>query len=255
MSKTITIRNYTVDDKQSAIVIPLVGATKERIISEALYVCAIEAKMVEWRIDYFEQNQDVSAVLEVMEEIKNILDDHVIMATVRTSAQGGLYEGTISQYVNLYNALIKQGIVDLIDVECVLEETKVKSLIEEAHKHNKYVVLSYHDFEKTCSEDELKAIYKNMESFNGDILKTAMMATTEDEVRDYMHAAYHIQKESDKLCAFMNMGKEGIISRLFCAYTKSCLSFASMRQASAPGQVSFVNMNDFMKMCNKILEA
>ena len=104
------------------------------------------------------------------------------------------------------------------------------------------------------SEDELKAIYAHMEALDGDILKTAMMATTEDEVRDYMHAAYHIQKNSEKLCAFMNMGKEGIISRLFCAYTKSSLSFASMRQASAPGQVSFVNMNAFMQVGNDILK-
>ena len=254
MSKSITIRNYTIDDKKSSIVIPLVGKTKDTIISEALYVRAIEAKMVEWRIDYFEHSQDVSAVLEVMEEIKNILDDHVILATVRTTSEGGLYEGTIGQYVNLYTALLKQGIVDLIDVEAKLEESKVKQLVEEAHKLQKYVVLSYHDFEKTCGEDELKEIYAKMEALNGDILKTAMMATTEDEVRDYMHAAYHIQKDSEKLCAFMNMGKEGVISRLFCAYTKSSLSFASMRQASAPGQVSFVNMNAFMQVCHDILK-
>ena len=134
MRKSITIRNFTIDDKKSSIVIPLVGKTKDTIISEALYVRAIEAKMVEWRIDYFEHNQDVSAVLEVMEEIKNILDDHVILATIRTTSQGGLYEGTIGQYVNLYSALLRQGIVDFIDVEATLEESKVKQLVEEAER-------------------------------------------------------------------------------------------------------------------------
>lgn len=255
MSKSITIRNYTVDDQKSAVVIPLCGKTKEMIISEALYVCAIEAKMVEWRIDYFEECNNVEAVLEVLEEIKAILDDHVILATIRTKVEGGSYDGDAKQYSALYDALLKQGIVDMIDVEYKMEEGVVKSLIEEAHKCGKYVILSYHDFEKTCDEAELKEIYEKMEAMNGDILKTAMMATTEDEVRDYMHAAYHIQKDSKKLCAFMNMGKEGIISRLFCAYTKSSLSFASLRQASAPGQVSFVNMNAFMKMCNDIINA
>lgn len=255
MSKSITIRNYTIDDQKSSIVIPLVGKTKEKIVSEALYVRAIEAKMVEWRLDYFENVDDIESVLEIVEELRSVLDDHVILATIRTKAEGGLYEGSVEAYTALYKALLKQGMIDMIDVECKLDKNVVNELVEEAHQYHKYVVLSYHDFEKTCDEETLKTIYAQMEEFNGDILKTAMMATNEDEVRDYMHAAYHIQKDSNQLCAFMNMGKEGIISRLFCAYTKSSLSFASLRQASAPGQVSFVHMNAFMQMCNDILNA
>lgn len=254
MSKSITIRNYTIDDQHSEIVIPLVGKSMDNIVSEALYVRAIEANMVEWRIDYFEQVNNVNAVLEVMEEIKTILEDRLILATIRTKNEGGLYEGSKEQYQALYEALLKQGIVDMIDIELKNDDDCITSLVTKAHENNKYVVLSYHDFEKTCDETTLQEIYQKMETYQGDILKSAMMATSEDDVRDYMHASYHIQKNSKQLCAFMNMGKEGIISRLFCAYTKSCLSFASLRQASAPGQVSFIHMNQFMKMCNDILK-
>lgn len=254
MSKMITIRNHVLSDEKSTIIIPIVGKSKEELIQQACYIRAIEAPMAEWRLDTFENYDDTEAVLDVMQELRDILEDHILLVTIRTEAEGGAFCGSDALYEKLYAELLKQGCCDMIDVESMKADALVEALCKAAHAAHRHVVLSYHDFKQIPDNDTLRAVYQRMENQQGDILKTALMPQSEADVRRYMYEAYLAQQQSRYLCATMAMGREGTISRLFNAYTKSVFSFASLKQSSAPGQVAYPQMKQFYDICDQILK-
>ena len=94
-------------------------------------------------------------------------------------------------------------------------------------------------------------IFSELTSLAPRVVKIATMPKTEQEVLDLMNYTRGFKSiNPEQEFATMSMGKLGRISRLASDLVGSSWTFASLDQASAPGQVSLNNM----KLIQEVLD-
>jgi 3-dehydroquinate dehydratase-1 len=106
-------------------------------------------------------------------------------------------------------------------------------LIKFAKKQNCRVIISFHDFKKTPSKEELDAIVNSCFSQGADIAKIACMANSH---RDSVRLLSLL--DSDKTVLPIGMGEKGRITRVAAPLMGSPFTFASLLKDdnTAPGQ-------------------
>ena len=70
---TIKVRDIEIGAGTPKIIVPIVGVTKEDIISEAKTFDSIPVDVVEWRVDWFEEVFDFFQVKDVLKELREVL--------------------------------------------------------------------------------------------------------------------------------------------------------------------------------------
>lgn len=71
---TIKIRDIEIGAGVPKIIVPIVGVTKEDIISEAKTFDSIPLDVVEWRVDWFEGVFDFAKVEDVLKDLRQVLE-------------------------------------------------------------------------------------------------------------------------------------------------------------------------------------
>ena len=51
---SVSIKNMVLGEGQTKICVPIIGRTKEEILAKATSISSIEADIVEWRVDFYE---------------------------------------------------------------------------------------------------------------------------------------------------------------------------------------------------------
>ena len=83
-AKVIDIRGRKLGAETPLICTPLVGKTRERVLSEAATVVAKKPDVIEWRVDYFEGIGDSAAVLGAAKALRAAVGDMPIIFTRRS---------------------------------------------------------------------------------------------------------------------------------------------------------------------------
>ena len=86
---SVRVRNVEIGAGVPKICVPIVGITKEEIITEAKSFDSIPVDVVEWRVDWFENVFEFDKVLDVLKELRKALGETPILMTFRTSKEGG----------------------------------------------------------------------------------------------------------------------------------------------------------------------
>ena len=113
----VKVRNVEIGAGVPKICVPIVGITKEEIITEAKSFDSIPVDVVEWRVDWFEHVFEFDKVLDVLKELRKALGETPILMTFRTSKEGGEKAIEDAAYAELNIKAAQSGYVDLIDVE------------------------------------------------------------------------------------------------------------------------------------------
>ena len=158
------------------ICVSLMGKTKEEIKNQCREILDMNIDIVEWRCDFFEQILNKEEVLFMINEIKTILKDKPLIFTIRSKEEGGEIIINKNNYMEILEKISKYSNVDIIDLELKVGDKSIEKLVSLAHKNNKKVIISKHDFEKTPSKDEMLEILLYMQKLKGDIPKLAVMA-------------------------------------------------------------------------------
>lgn len=194
------------------------------------------AELVEWRADFFEALEDRAALEKMLLSLSDILGQVPLLFTIRTSKEGGNREIRIKDYVNYNMWACETGKADFIDVEVFGEESLKKELIQSLQEKGTRVIASYHDFEKTESKEELKNRFRALYHSGGDVLKIAEMPAEFENTADLMLACREMTEEISNPIIAISMGNIGSISRISGENFGSCITFATVGKASAPGQ-------------------
>lgn len=241
--KTVEIGGCRIGEGTPKICVPIVETTAEKILEEAMAIKEIEADLVEWRADWFDDVFEMDKVNQVLTKMKEILSDRPILFTFRTKKEGGEKEISISDYVRLNQAVAREKLADLIDVEAFIGKEAVKDLILFIHECGGKVLASNHDFEKTPEKKEIIRRLCMMQEFGADIVKIAVMPRNERDVLNLLDATLEMkEKYSDRPVVTMSMGKYGAISRLSGELFGSAITFGARKKASAPGQISVCDL-------------
>lgn len=234
----VTVRDKVIGGSNPLICLPMVGQTKDQILSEAKELVSRQPDLLEWRVDAYDQVEDVEASLSCLQEIRDIIGDIPLIFTCRIDLEGGLKKISQSKRLELYSTVMDSGNVDIIDIELCNESDFVGAVKEKATTTNVKLILSYHNFQETPSESFIYAKLVEGQLAGGDISKLAVMPNNYGDVLTLLTATNNARNEAVQgPIVTMAMGPEGAISRLAGGLFGSDITFGLGVQASAPGQI------------------
>lgn len=251
---TVKIRNIVIGEGMPKICVPIVGTTKEELLQEVEALQSLSVDVVEWRMDWFKEIENLEAAKEMVKTLREALKDTALLATFRSKKEGGELEVSTAYYVALNKAIADSECADLIDVELFTGEHEVKDLVAYAHAHGVKVIMSNHDFDKTPSYDEILTRLKAMQNFDADIPKIAVMPTCKKDVLTLLQATNDMHETyADRPIITMSMAGTGVISRLCGEVFGSALTFGAAKKASAPGQMNVEDLHTVLALLHKSL--
>jgi len=176
------------------------------------------------------------ALAEIRIDLLNLTDDELstvfskhknLIATYRTPSQ-------FERMVDILTKAMSSGCA-YIDIDIETPENYRDKLIKTAEKYGCKVILSYHNFIETPSNDELNKVVKYLFSNNAHIAKIACMAKTESECNRILH----LYSLFNNLVAFA-MGEIGKNTRIQAVKLGAPFTYASVKgNETAPGQMTY----------------
>jgi 3-dehydroquinate dehydratase-1 len=237
-AKVIDIRGRKLGAETPLICTPLVGKTRERVLSEAATVVAKKPDVIEWRVDYFEGIGDSAAVLGATKALRAGVGDAPIIFTRRSMREGGEPIAIDDEaVVRLYDVVGASGLVDFLDFELDNDAGHVRRVVADAHAHGARVILSYHNFGYTPGQEFLVQRFLEAERRGCDVAKVAVMPRDPADVLTLLCATAEAYAKARVPLISMSMGPLGAVTRMIGGVFGSALSFAVGAGSSAPGQM------------------
>lgn len=234
---TIKIKNVEIGKGIPKICIPLTGKNREEIIEEMEIVKKSNPDLIEWRVDFFEESDNPERVCEMLGTINDSFKQIPVLFTFRTKEEGGEKPIMSEDYVKLLKEVSERRLADIVDVQVFWYGEKSEDFIKELKETGAVVLASSHHFEGTPSVREMSDALYTMENRGADIIKLAVMPQSGKDVCALLEATMERKEHSNKPMITMSMGQSGMLSRICGELTGSCVTFASGKQASAPGQI------------------
>ncbi len=247
--KYLQIKDIVINKGMPKICVPVMKSGEKEILSDFHELSNLEVDLIELRADYYEFVQNHWNVINLLEKIRELYKGPLLF-TLRTKYEGGFSDIKSSYYFKLNNMVIESRLVDLIDIEFYSdyeEFNKVNFTINLAKKNKIATILSNHEFLKTPSEDEIMARVKKMLKY-GDIAKIAVMPNSEKDVLALLSASLQLKQEKKGPFIAIAMGPLGTVSRISCELFGSCMTYASYKGQSAPGQLSLSCTKEILKI-------
>lgn len=234
----IKMRSGVLGGETPMVCVPLVGANRDAIIAEAKNIPAIAPDIIELRVDAWDFIEDTPASLEMIREVRATVGDLPIILTCRGDWEGGVKKVSDEAKFALYKAAVKEGLVDLVDVELKYGEEKIKEILSLLEGTNTSLIVSFHDFKRTPHRDELVSILKRQIAAGAHVAKLAAMPLKEEDVLAVLSATLEVRRQFPCIPIItMSMGATGAVSRLVGGLFGSDLTFAVGSKESAPGQI------------------
>lgn len=252
-SKPIELKGQPIaGGKFPLICTPLVGRTIDKVMAELDVVLPKQPDVLEWRVDYFEQIGDTSAVIAAAKAIKIKSGGIPLLFTRRSTLEGGekipLNEG---QVLALYEAVCESKSIDLIDYEMANDAPNIVRVRTAARASDIKLVLSFHNFAFTPGLETLVAKFLTADQLGADVAKVAVMPRDLDDVLTLLAATREASKKLRIPLISMSMGPFGAMTRLFGWTFGSALTFAVGASSSAPGQVPIEDLNTVLGILQK----
>ena len=204
------------------------------------------ADLIEGRIDFFDQVEDAEKLVETAKKLCQVMSEMPLLTTFRTHFEGGVKKLSEEEYFDICRVLIKERATDLLDLELFRKISKLKEIIAEAHENNIYIIMSNHDFDKTPATSELERRLTLMKIYGADIAKIAVMPNSARDVLNLLLATDNMKYKLNCPLITMAMGDLGKVTRISGEVFGSCLTFGTVGDASAPGQIESTNLKGIL---------
>ncbi|AGF59033.1 MULTISPECIES: type I 3-dehydroquinate dehydratase [Clostridium] len=255
MKKTVKVRNVVLGEGTPKICVPIVGRTKEELIEEVEALKDISLDVVEWRVDYYENVEDIERVKELLVSLRKLLSNTPILFTFRSKKEGGEKEVSTNYYAKLNKEIAATRLVDLIDVELFTGDEIVKDIVAYAHDSEVKVVMSNHDFFKTPVQEEIVLRLRKMQELGADLPKIAVMPQNKNDVLVLLSATNEmVENYAEGPIITMSMAGTGVISRLAGEVFGSALTFGAAKKASAPGQIGVADLRTVLNILHNSIK-
>jgi len=213
---------------KTKICVPIFEKTYQTVIQVAKNSFEAGADLVEFRIDAMDHpNPD-----DVLNIIKDI--NQPLIATNRKIDEGGFFKGSESERTEILLTAAKHAAI--IDIELGTDLDHMNKVI----KASKSTIISYHDFKKTPPFDFLLDVV-NREKRLGDIAKFAVMPKNISDTLVVLNVLSKVEKTVG-----IAMGDIGRYTRVVAPLFGSPITFASIDNISAPGQLDIQTTKNFL---------
>lgn len=251
MKRTAKIRNIVLGEGMPKICVPVTGALYEDIVGqmEKIYRDYKEiVDIIELRIDFYEDVFDNEKLSQLLNSVRQAVNDMALLFTFRSKKEGGEKEISAEKYTALIKTAIDSGMVDAVDVEAFFEDNILREVTAYARERNVIVIASNHDFEKTPENQDIVKRLKLMEREGADIAKIAVMPKSKMDVATLILALCEADESLDIPVIAISMGTLGAVSRVAGEVFGSCLTFGVADKASAPGQIGAAELKKTLEL-------
>ena len=201
----------------------------------------IDADIIEWRADFLPKE----AILQVAPAIFEKFAGRELLFTLRTRAEGGEIDLDSAEYVQIIKDVAQLYQPEYLDFEYFGHKDVFEEMLDFPN-----LVLSYHNFQET--PENMMEILSELTSLTPKVVKVSVMAHTEQDVLDLMNFTRGFKTlNPEQEYVTISMGKMGKVSRITSDVTGSSWSFASLDEASAPGQISLSSMKKIREILNE----
>ncbi len=250
--KTVDVRGRKIGGALPLICAPIVarrGGDLEAACDEML---ALRPDIVEWRVDYLDEAEDVPAVLGRLAALRARLGDLPVIFTCRIDSEGGARSMPLQRRLELLKKVIATGLVDIVDFELRNGVAAIHELRGAATAAGVYLILSSHDFKSTPSADEIVALLAREEELGADIAKVAVMPTSTEDLLTLLAATSRMrEREAGIPIVAVSMSGLGLVSRVAAGVFGSAITFGAGSEASAPGQIPVAELRTALDILRK----
>lgn len=255
MKKIVRVKELEIGQGVPKICVSITGKNEEELLKQAQQYKELNIDILEWRVDYYEDVEDIDKVKGLLKKLSIILLEKPLIFTFRSKKEGGEKSLSNEMYIKLNKEIIETKLIDIVDVEMFTGDNEAKYLIKKAHENNVKVILSNHDFHKTPEECEIIKRIEKMILLEADLPKIAVMPKSQEDVFKLLKATSYINKKyKDKSIITMSMGSLGLISRLSGEIFGSVITFACVGKSSAPGQIYHKELRNVLQIINKNMQ-
>jgi len=220
------------------ICLPLVAKDRSALLLQAAESIRLNPDLLEWRIDAYDQVQDISGCLTALDALKAAMESMPLIFTCRSHTEGGFRILSQEVRLELITAAIGSGGVDIVDIEMGNAPSFVEAVRQAARTNGAKLILSYHNFETTPDEDFIHDQLVKARDMGADIAKLAVMPKDYADVLTLLGATLKARTRTVNIpIVTMAMGPEGGLTRVAGGLFGSDLTFAMGSEASAPGQI------------------
>lgn len=249
MTKEMNIGNLTLNKDHPRICASLTGASLTELENELKVVQQTPPDILEWRFDLYEL-QDLETLTSTLNFLKNSIGNIPLIFTIRTSREGSASDYSDEAYHALCSAAMDTGLIDAIDLEGTRPEELLKNLVSYARSKQITSIYSYHNFNETPADATLESVSDRAKTLGADLVKLAVMPTVQADVIRFINWSHRLSTEIEMPIITIAMDTIGTITRIACNLTGSVMTFAVLKQASAPGQIPLGDLRKIMALVN-----
>jgi 3-dehydroquinate dehydratase type I len=191
------------------------------------------ADLIELRMDYLKEPE----LAPFMKDRKK-----PFIITNRRKEEGGRYRGDEQERFRILKKAVELG-AEYVDVEMRSRRSLLRDLI--ANKKRTKMMLSFHDFQRTPSQNELRRLCDRMNQLGADVVKIVTFAKSWEDNLQVLSLIPFARKKKQEIVTFC-MGEKGKMSRIFAPWMGAAWTYASLSRVktSAPGQLTVWEMEE-----------
>lgn len=218
------------ENRSGKIILSLTGRDLREIENQLLSMKELDFDVVEWRADFYYHPDAFSL-------IRRICPEKELLFTVRSREEGGLFQGSDGELEKMLLQASLEGKAELVDLELLGFYGRNREMLETLKKNGTRVILSFHDFHSTPSEERIQELFRSMREAGADIGKIAVMPRRKEDVETLAESALRAGAELGLEIIAISMGELGKKTRTDLSLTGSTMTFGALGTGSAPGQV------------------
>ncbi|MEL4305946.1 type I 3-dehydroquinate dehydratase [Methanococcoides sp. LMO-2] len=230
----VHIGNFDLDKRAA-----LVAAINKDPLTQSKAAASTGADILEIRLDLLGIDTPETAA----NLLKKLRSDTKLpcIATNRLQAEGGNWDGSEEDRISLLEEILP--FTDAIDVELSADPELRKRLIKRAKEAGTTVIISSHDFERTPDKAVIREILERSRQAGADIAKLAVMPNSMQDVLELLE----VTLSESNVCTIA-MGQLGKHTRIVGPCYGSKLTYASVSNAVAPGQLKVHELKKALEM-------
>jgi 3-dehydroquinate dehydratase-1 len=242
----IIIKGKLIGNSSPLVCVPITSTGSIEILASAKEAVRHGVDAIEWRADFFDNLSDNQRLREILEGLRDITSETVLIVTVRTQPQGGEVSLSSLETYRLLNEIATAHAADLIDLEFDCVDDPIP-LITRLHDQGSMVIASTHDFSSTPSGEDIISKLEAMAKIDADILKVAYTPSCRADAFTLMGAVAEFTDTHNIPVIGISMGQDGLVSRFASESFGSCLTFGMLGVSSAPGQPNAIKLSKTIK--------
>ena len=223
-------------DKRAAVV----AAISEDPIETARSAKMLGADILEIRFDLLNITTPHDAE-KLVNDIKSATNLPCI-ATNRLQSEGGKWSGTEEDRTRILIDIL--GTVDAVDIELSASKDVRERVVQSAKDAGKTIIVSSHDFNRTPAVERMRKTLDDCLEAGADIAKLAVMPETMQDVLNLLQ----VTQDSKAPVCTISMGDLGKHSRIVTSCYGSVLTYGSVGDAVAPGQLRVDELKTVLEM-------